>query len=284
MRTDVTAFVTPLRRRALRAVAHPAVRSAAVVIALTAALAGCGSEKQGAGTAALDPQVVADGSLTVCTSFPYRPFEFMENGEPTGFDIDLAEEVARQLDLKPVIVNGDFDAIQSGQLLNEGACDVAVAGMTINGERARVLDFSSPYFNAGQALVVDKKAGVKALADLGGAKIGVQEATTGEVYLTDNAPSDAEIVTFADSSEVDAALADGTVDAAVFDNTVVGDVVSRLTGFEVAAEFDTGEQYGMAVKKNGSVDLLRSINNVLADLRENGGYDTIYNRWFGAGA
>ena len=75
---------------------------------------------------------------------------------------------------------------------------------------------------------------------------------------------------------MDEALDDGDVDAAVYDNTVVGDVVSRNPTFEVAAEFDTGEQYGMAVKKNGNIDLLRSINNVLADLKTDGGYDEIY--------
>ena len=51
--------------------------------------------------------------------------------------------------------------------------------------------------------------------------------------------------------------------------------------FTVAAEFDTGEQYGMAVKKDGSTDLLRFINNVLADLKADGGYDKIYEKWFG---
>ena len=56
---------------------------------------------------------------------------------------------------------------------------------------------------------------------------------------------------------------------------------SRNPGFEVAAEFDTGEQYGMAVKKNGNVDLLRTINDVLADLDASGGYDEIYRKWFG---
>jgi polar amino acid transport system substrate-binding protein len=59
--------------------------------------------------------------------------------------------------------------------------------------------------------------------------------------------------------------------------------VASNPDLEVAAEFDTGEQYGMAVKKNGNVDLLRSINKVLATLEENGGYDEIYAAWFGGG-
>jgi polar amino acid transport system substrate-binding protein len=255
-------------------------RSACALLILAAALVGCGTENDQATTAALDPQVVKAGTLTVCTSFPYPPFEFRKDGEPVGFDIDLANEVAKQLKLEPKFVNSDFDAISSGQVLNDGECDVAVAGLTITGERARVVDFSSPYFDATQALVVKKDSGFGSLADLAGAKIGVQESTTGELYVTDHAPSDAEIVAFSDASDVDDALRHGDVDAGVYDNSVVGDVISRNHDLEVADEFDTDEQYGMAVKKNGSVDLLRFINNVLADLQADGGYDTIYDRWF----
>jgi polar amino acid transport system substrate-binding protein len=259
-------------------------RLAAVVaslLAVSVGLAGCGSEEAPQTSAPLDPQVVEPGSLTVCTSFPYAPFEFRQKGEPTGFDIDLAKAVADELGVELVVVNADFeDDIQSGAMLNAGECDVAIAAMTITGERARVLDFSSPYFDTAQAMVVVKGSGLKTLDDLSGAKIGVQEGSTSELYVTDNAPDDAEIVAFADASEVDAALQDGDVDAGIYDSTVVGPVVSRNDDFEIAAEFETGEQYGMAVKKNGSVDLLRFINDVLANLRADGGYDKIYDRWF----
>jgi polar amino acid transport system substrate-binding protein len=259
-------------------------RVGAVVAAvlLVGGLAGCGSDdSSSAAPAALDPQVIKPGTLTVCTSIPYPPFEFRQNGEPVGFDIDLAKEVAKKLKVKPVILNEDFDAIASGQLLNDGTCDMAIAGLTINGERARVLDFSSPYFDAAQTMVVKKGSGITSLDGLSGQKIGVQSGTTGELYVTDHAPADATVVPYADASDVDVALQNGSVVAGVYDNTVVGDVIRRNPDLEVAANFDTGEQYGMAVKKNGSVDLLRFINNVLSDLKSDGGYDEIYTQWFG---
>ncbi|MGD9957947.1 transporter substrate-binding domain-containing protein [Nocardioides sp.] len=255
--------------------------SAAGLVILSAALAGCGSAEGTPAAAPLNPQFVTAGSLTVCTDMPYEPFESMKGGKPIGFDIDLIDAVAARLKVKPVIVDTDFDAIQSGDSLNSADCDVAISAMTITGERARVLDFSSPYFDASQAMVVPKDSDVKTLEDLDGKKIGVQGGTTGELYVTDNAPGDAEIVPFEDASAMDVALKGGEVDAAVYDNTVVGDVVARNPGFQLAAEFDTGEQYGMAVKKNGSVDLLRTINDVLADLKSQGGYDEIYSKWFG---
>ena len=201
-----------------------------------------------------------------------------------GFEIDIAKEVAQRLQLKPVFINADFGDIESGQLLNEGRCDVAIAGITISGERARVLDFSSPYFNAGQALVVKQGSDAASLDDLAGAKIGVQKGSTSELYVTDNAPKDTTVVPLTTPSDVTDAVRTGQVDAGVYDNTVVGDVVAKNPKLEAVAEFDTGEQYGIAVQKDSSVDLLRFINNVLADLKQGGGYDDIYNRWFGSAA
>ena len=124
--------------------------------------------------APLNPVVIKDGTLTVCADMPYEPFESMKGGKPVGFDIDLVGEVAKQLDIKPVILDTDFDAITSGDSLNSGDCDVAISAMTITGERARVLDFSSPYFDASQAMVVTKQSGLKSLEDLSGKKIAVQ--------------------------------------------------------------------------------------------------------------
>jgi polar amino acid transport system substrate-binding protein len=269
------------RSQGFRRLARPGAAGAvAALVALT--VAGCGwswGEESSADTSP-DPTFIEAGTLTVCTSIPYEPFEFERGDKPVGFDIDMANEVAKRLDVRADIVNTDFDVIESGEALNDGECDVAIAAITINGERARVMDFSSPYFSAGQAMVVRSDSGIESLGDLSGLRIGVQEGTTGEFYVTDNAPPDAEIVPLANAGEVDEALDSGDVEAGIYDNTVVGDVIARYPELEVATLFNTGEQYGMAVKKNSNVDLLRVINDVLADLQASGRYDTIYNRWF----
>ncbi len=264
-----------------RATTGRLLASAAGLVLLATGLAGCGGEAD-AGPAPLDPTLVKPGKLTVCTSLPYEPFEFRSKGEIVGFDIDLAAEVAKRLEVSPVFVNTDFDAISSGAPLNEGRCDVAAAGLTITGERARVLDFSSPYFDAAQAMVVARGSGLASLDDLGDGRIGVQSGTTGELYVRDNAPATAEVVTYDDPSEIATALGAQELDAGFYDNTVVGDVVAENPEFEVAADVNTGEQYGMAVRKDGSTDLLRTINDVLAELVESGRYDTVYATWFGS--
>ncbi len=243
--------------------------------------AGCAADTAGGVSSARTPQVVEKGALTVCSDMPYKPFESMKDGKPVGFDVDLVREVAAGLGLRLVVKDTDFDDIQSGHALNSNQCDVAISAMTITGERARVLDFSSPYFDASQVLVVAKGSGIDSLDDLAGQRIGVQGGTTGELYVTDNAPSSAVVMPLKDAAAMEDALTTRAVGAAVYDNTVVGDVVANNPALEVSAEFDTGEQYGMAVKRNGNVDLLRSINKVLATLEADGGYDKIYATWFG---
>lgn len=217
----------------------------------------------------------------MCSNWDYAPYEFKQDGKLVGYDIDLVNTVAKDLQVRPVFKNEDFNDIQSGLVLNEDRCDVAVAALSITGERARVMDFSSPYFQAQQAMVVQSGSGITDLNDLSGESIGVQAGTTGELYVTDNAPVDAEIVPYGTASEVDEALDTGAVAAGIYDRTVVSDVIKRFPDFELARTFDTGDQYGMAVKKNSNVELLRSINRVLAQLEESGQDDAIYDRWFG---
>jgi polar amino acid transport system substrate-binding protein len=227
------------------------------------------------------PTLVREGVLTVCTDMPYEPFEFEKGGKPAGFDVDLVQMVADRLDLALDMVDTAFDDIASGESLNKGRCDVAISAMTITGERARVVNFSSPYFDAAQALVVERGSGLETLDDLAGRRIGVQAGTTGELYVTDNAPQGAEVIPFEDAAAMGRAMEDGQVVATVYDNTVVADVVEANPELKVVTEFDTGEQYGMAVRRNGNVELLRVINDVLATSKQDGAYEEIYATWFG---
>jgi polar amino acid transport system substrate-binding protein len=268
-----------MRRHRPRATASTRLGAAVAVVALV--VAGCGSGDDSGGTPDPEPALVDEGALTVCTSVPYRPFEYKDDGKFVGYDIDMANAVANELRLRPVIKNARFDDIDSGLVLNEGQCDVAVAALSILGERARVMDFSSPYFQARQAMVVQDGSGFTDLGELSGQSIGVQAGTTGQLYVTDNAPLGAEIVPYGTADEVDAALESGEVAAGIYDDTVVSDLLDRYPDFERVQVFQTGDQYGMAVKKDSNVELLRTINTVLARLEASGQDQKIYNKWFG---
>jgi polar amino acid transport system substrate-binding protein len=150
--------------------------------------------------------------------------------------------------------------------------------MTITKERKQNIDFSDPYFDATQALVAKKGSGIADLTDLAGKKLGAQNSTTGYDYANENA-KDADIVNFEDLGLLLTAVESGQVDAGINDNGVLYDWVGDKTDFEVVKEFDTGEQYGMGVRK-GNTALLEVVNEVLADAKSSGEYDRLYKKWF----
>jgi polar amino acid transport system substrate-binding protein len=251
-------------------------------VALMATLSACGGAASGESAESLsEVSPVFKGALTVCTDSPYAPFVYEEKGKLVGFDVDLSKQVADALEVDLDVIDVAFDDITSGTSLNTDVCDVAVSAMTITGERARVLDFSSPYFDAKQALITPRGSGLDELTELAGKRVGVQKDTTGETFMSDFAPDTARVTAYEDAAGLQAALDAGEIDAAMLDNTVSGEFVSSNAKLKLAREFETGEQYGMAVKKDGNIPLLREINSILADLREDGTYDKIFDKYFG---
>jgi polar amino acid transport system substrate-binding protein len=257
------------------------VKSLAAAGALALGLTACAADTE---TTELEggEQLIESGKLTVCTHLPYKPFQFNQGGEVVGFDVDMMDLVAEELGVEQEIFDTPFEGIQSGESLNTGKCDVAAAGMTITEERARVIDFSEPYFDATQALIVKQGSGIASLDDLAGKSLAVQEGTTGALYAEENAPDDTEIRTFEDLALLTAAVKTGQVDAGINDNGVLYDYVKENPDTEVVTEFDTGEQYGFAVKKDGNDALLDTVNKVIADAQQDGTYDEIYEKWFGS--
>lgn len=224
--------------------------------------------------------LIQSGKLVTCTHLPYEPFQFNRDGEIVGFDVDLVDLVAEELGVQQEIIDTPFETIQSGEDLNAGKCDLAAAGMTITEVRQQNLDFSDPYFEATQALITTKGSGIESFADLAGKSLGVQAATTGEEYARDQAGDDVELVQFEDLGLLLIAVQTGQVDAAINDNGVVYDFANKNDDVEVTTEFNTGEQYGIGVKK-GNTELVDAVNKVLAAARSDGTYDAIYETWFG---
>jgi polar amino acid transport system substrate-binding protein len=254
-------------------------------LAVAVATAGCGDDttppasQPTSGGAQPQVQLVQSGTLTNCTGLPYKPFEYEEGGKVIGFDIDLMDLVAKKLGATQKVVDTPFDGIQSGADFNAGKCDLSSAGMTITEDRKKDIDFSDPYFEATQALVSKKGSGLNDITKLSGKKLGVQNETTGKEYAEKNATG-ASIVNFEDLGLELQALETGAVDAAINDNGVLYDWVKEKTDFEVSKEFDTGEQYGIGVKK-GNTALLQVINDVFKEVKASGEYDRIYEKWFG---
>ncbi|MFI9008544.1 transporter substrate-binding domain-containing protein [Actinosynnema sp. NPDC053489] len=252
------------------------------VLALAATMTACatkvntGSQDNGSGIS-----LVQSGKLVTCTHLSYKPFQFSEGDKTVGFDVDLVDLVAKELGVTQEIFDTPFETITSGEVFNTGKCDLAAAGMTITDERKQVIDFSEPYFDASQALLVKKDSGVKALEDLKGKKIGVQLETTGEKYANDNAAKFGyTVVQFEDLPLMETAVRTGAVDAAINDNGVLYDYAKEFPDTQVTKEFDTGESYGIGLKKGNSA-LKTKVDDVLKKAKDGGEYDKIYEKWFG---
>ncbi|GAA2644795.1 transporter substrate-binding domain-containing protein [Streptomyces lunalinharesii] len=245
--------------------------------AATALLAGCTStapagEGQG-------PELVRPGTLLTCTHLPYAPFQVTRDGKVVGFDVDLVDLVAKDLGATQQIINTPFEGIETGQDFAIRKCDLAAAGMTITPARKKVMDFSAPYFDATQALLVKRGSPLKKLTDLRGKKLGYQKATTGAVYAKAHAQG-VELVEFEDVGLLLTAVKSGQVAAGINDNGVLLDYVKHNQDTRVAAEFDTGEHYGFGVRK-GNDALRQRIDAVLARAKKDGSYDRIHRKWFG---
>jgi polar amino acid transport system substrate-binding protein len=264
---------------------HTLKRALVVVVGAAMLLSACGDDDNSTGTAATGGKLdgvnlVSKGKLTTCTHLPYAPFQSEEGGKVVGFDVDMIDLVAKELGITQTVVDTPFETIKTGADLNAGKCDVAAAGMTITDERKKNIDFSVPYFDATQALMAKKGSGFKSMADLKGKKLGTQSGTTGEDYAKANG-SGATLISFETSEAELTALKSGQVDAVIQDNPVVALWLKDATAYEIAVDFNTGEQYGFAVKKDGNDKLLAAIDAAITKAKADGTYAKLYKQWLG---
>lgn len=255
----------------------------AAVAAGTLALSACGggSDDAGSGSGSEEANglgLVSAGSLTVCSDIPYPPFEYEENGEYTGFDMDLMREIATGMDLELAVQDVGFDGLQSGVVLGAGQCDIGASAVTITEERQANLAFSDPYYDSLQSVLVPEDSDIASIDDLAGKKVGVQQGTTGATYAEENAP-EAELVQYPSDAEMYAAIQAGNVDALLQDLPVnLGH--TQDGAFTIAEELPTDEQYGFIMVKDGSEELVTAVNEQLTALRDNGRYQEIYDSYF----
>jgi polar amino acid transport system substrate-binding protein len=258
------------------------------VIAVGLALTACGSSGDSSGSGdkagssgASDLSLVTDGTLTVCSDVPYAPFEDFDKSAPTGFkgfDVDVISKIADDLGLKLVIKDSDFDALQSGLLLNSKQCDLGASAMTITEERAKRLAFSDAYYDSEQSLLVPAGSDIKSIADLAGKTLGVQKGTTGEAYAQEHVKDAKKIVSMKDDGTEFQALKAGTVDALLQDLPV--NLNHTKDGkFTIVEQYQTDEHYGFAMKKDNT-GLLDAVNKSLQKLKDDGTYKQIYDTYF----
>ncbi|MBU6215750.1 MAG: ABC transporter substrate-binding protein, partial [Acidobacteria bacterium] len=238
----------------------------------------------------VEPAVVAivergETPLVVCTDVPYPPFEYEDPSgySPsgyTGFDIDLAQNIADGAGRTLVVSEQPFDRIF--QAVKVGQCDAAISSISITPDREEVVDFTQPYLQVDQAMLVPADVlDVAGLDDLSGSSVGVLAETTGQEFVEANRPPGVKIVEFDTPEELLDGLRTGRVaaiveDAPVAELTTLGDPTLR-----VAATFPTAEQYGIAVAP-GDTETLELFNRGLDRARADGTLARLEQQFLGA--
>ena len=221
------------------------------------------------------------GELRIGTDATYPPFETAEGDQFSGFDIDIANAVARELGVRAVYRNASFDGIFPA--LQNGTFDLVISAVTITPERAAAMLFSDPYYDAGQLIVTraDTK-GVQTPDDLRGKRVGVQINTTGQFELEKRGGVEAVKYNSIDLALLD--LRNGRVDVVVGDAPTLRYMIRQsFRELKPVGEPFTNEKYGMAMAQ-GSTDLQPAVNDALRKIKQNGESARIYDKWFGDAA
>ena len=210
--------------------------------------------------------------VVIGTDAAYPPFESVDpaSNQIVGFDVDLMNEIAKLINIKPEFKNAAFDTIFVA--LNNKEFDAVMSATTITEERKQVVDFSDPYIDVGQLVVVGAdNTAIKGYQDLAnGVAVGVQTGTTGEEAVRSEAkvPED-KLRRYQTIDLAFADLVNGSIDAVVADSPTVGNYISQpqFSGkLKLAGEPFTTESYGIAVNKDDK-ELLNAINAALKQIK-----------------
>lgn len=264
--------------------------AASLAFAGALALTGCGNSDASADAAgSVDAsgsdtmQLVTDGTLTIGTSAEYEPFEYMEDGEYKGFDLELAQAIADDLGLELKIENVDFDTIVPG-VASGTKYDMGIAAITATPEREKEVGFTDSYYMDDQAIVTmadnteitgDNYADA---LNAEGMKIAVQSGSTAEAFAKENFPN-AELVPFKNATDCFAAVQSSQANALVTNRSVAAQLVATsFSNEQVIKQISTGEEYAIAVNKDNTA-LLDALNDSIAKLTEDGTVDELMTKY-----
>ncbi len=227
------------------------------------------------------------GTLTIGIEIGYPPFEdFAQDGvTPVGYDIDFANELAAKLGVELVFINTAWDGIFQGIGVNY---DAVISAVTITEERKETMDFSDPYIDNYQAVVVrtDSDLSVDGFLDLDGLALAVQKETTSDILISDYISTGSLTATVAQNEKVITCftqLDNKEIDAVVVDSTVADGQVGKYPDKYKIVYLDKSEpeQFGVAMVK-GNAALQDAINQAIADMKAEGFFQEIIEYWFGS--
>ena len=215
-------------------------------------------------------------TITVGADTTFPPFEMEVHGKVTGFDIDLIHAIAKTEGLKLKLSTMDFQGLIPA--LQTGTIDVAVAGITITPQRAKVVNFSHPYYHSGLSILVKKDSPIHSVQDLKGKTVAVKLGTTADLMMSKKAG--VQVQRFTNIDDAYNQMENGGANAVVFDNPVNLNYAKSHPNVHVVGKLLTGENYGIAVTKKDP-GLLKKINDGLYKVYKSGEYAKLYKQYFG---
>ena len=257
-------------------------------VAAGAVLAGCGNSNATSTDSSSDEKkgmtLIEDGKLTVVAELGFAPFEYMDEktGEPVGFDVDVINAVAEKMGLTAsYLPNQKFDTLVP-IIKQGGKADVSIAAVTITDERMESVDFSEPYLDSNQAIVVAKGSSeTEETLNDASKQVVCQGGTTGDEWIGENLP-DAVRVPVDDVTAALTGVQTGLYQAMVVDLPVASYMLAQsFSDLEIVKEIPTGEQYGIAVSKDNP-ELTQAVNKALEDMKSDGTMKEIETKWFGS--
>ncbi len=257
---------------------------ALTVVMAASMLAGCGSssssDKKAAeastsanGTATV--KTAKDGVLTMATNATFPPYEYYEGNDIVGIDAEIAQAIADKMGLKLEIQDMEFNSIITA--VQSGKADLGLAGMTVTDERKQSVDFSDSYATGIQSVIVKDGSSIKSIDDLKGKKIGVQLATTGDIYAKDDFGEE-NVEEYNKGADAVMALTSGKIDAVIIDNQPAKSFVETTDGLQILDTDYVQEDYAAAIAK-GNTDLLNAVNTALKELKEDGTIQKILDKY-----
>ncbi len=210
-----------------------------------------------------------ENQLIMVTEAGFAPYEYYENGEVVGVDVDIAREIAKYLGKTLVVKDIAFDSI-----INEvktGKADFGAAGISYSEDRAKNVDFSINYAVSKQVVIVNNNSSITNVNGISNKKIAVQLGSIADTFVTEKYKN-ANVVRQKKYLAAIEDLKTGKVDCVVMDELPAKEIVSKNEGIKILDGSLTNDSYGMIVKK-GNKELLDAINTVLQNLKDEGKID-----------
>lgn len=207
-----------------------------------------------------------DNKLILATEAGFAPYEYYQDGEIVGVDIDIAREIAASLGKELVIKDVSFDFIINE--IKSGKSDIGAAGMSITKERLEEVDFSVEYAVSNQVVIVPMDSKITSIDQISNQRIAVQLGTVADSYVNENY-KDATVIRQKKYLSMVEDLKAGKVDLIIMDLLPASEIVKSNDGLRILDEYLFTDKYGMAIKK-GNKELLDKVNDVLTRLMSEG--------------